>query len=92
MIQVKKIEPQTVHVFGPGILEDLGFLNEYEFTDLRAQIYTGKVSGYSFAFNNRLYCIDENGRYDKPEGLFDNIQNNLIVLCKKREDGSSWWR
>lgn len=75
-IRVKKIQPETVRVFGPEE-EDLGYLNEYEFNDLRAQIKENKAEGYTLVFNQVLYCIDKDGRYAKPDGLFDLYGDTL---------------
>lgn len=79
MIQVKKIQPQTVECFNPEG-NSLGFLNEYEFTDLRAQIHTEKNKGYYFIFDGEKCMIDTDGRYYPPKGLFETISDSLTIL------------
>lgn len=90
-IKVKKIEPQTVECFDP---EDnsLGFLNEYEFNDLRAQICETKSEGYYFLFQIPkndgpcMGCIDKDGRYHPIPGLFEEFESGLMRLIKSRID------
>lgn len=79
-IKVNKITPQTVECFDPNN-NSLGFLNEYEFHDLRVQIKREKVKGYYCIFDNRELFIDINGRIAFwPEGFFDVIENYMIEL------------
>lgn len=83
MIQVKKIEPQTVRALGP-MNEDLGLLNEYEFTDLRAQISEEGQEGYSIIYNSENIPIDKNGRLNFPRDLFRSIPDSLTRLLTRR--------
>lgn len=80
MIKVKKIELQTVECFDPKD-NSLGFLNQYEFTDLRVQIKENQISGYYTMFNNWQIFIDKNGELsDWPKGFFDTYTDLLMQL------------
>jgi hypothetical protein len=71
MIKIKKIEPPRVYVYKDKD-EFVGYLNEYEFNDLRVQIKFEKISGYYFEFNNRRIYICSDGKLQHyPHGLFD---------------------
>lgn len=79
IIHINKIEPQTVEVFTPKD-RSIGFVNEYEFNDLRVQIATHKLEGYYVMFNEVKHIINTNGRIDNwTSGLFDT---NEILLSK----------
>ena len=47
MIQINKITPPTLEIYDPDN-NSLGFVNEYEFLDIRVQIKELHLSGYSF--------------------------------------------
>jgi hypothetical protein len=79
MIKLNKIEPQTVEVFDPQN-NSLGFLNEYEFLDLRAQIAEQRVEGYYYMFNEDQIFIDKDGRSWQPNKLFNSIENSLVRI------------
>ncbi len=80
MIQVNKITPQTAELFNPQG-ESMGFLNEYEFNDIRIQIMREKAEGYYFMFEGEACVIDKNGRLDYwPEGFFDIYDKQLSKL------------
>lgn len=80
MIKVNKIEPFTCEAFSPEN-ESLGFLNEYEFYDLRIQIKEAKAKGYYMMFNNIRIGIDHQGNVeDDPNGFYDMIVNQLLKL------------
>jgi predicted ATPase len=80
MIQVNKITPQTVELFNPQG-ESMGFINEYEFNDIRIQIQKEKAEGYYLIFNNEACIIDKNGRVDYwPDGFFDLFDKQLDQL------------
>lgn len=81
MIEVKKIEPQTVEVFN-AFHQSLGFLNEYEFNDLRAQIAEQEVESYYLMFDDFQFSIDKHGRYERPTGLFELYGDTLSRLVK----------
>lgn len=71
MIKINKIEPQLVELFAPDD-SPLGFINEYEFNDIRVQIAQQKASGYYILFNNKKIIIEPTGRlHDWPNGMFD---------------------
>ena len=78
-IKVNKIEPQTVECFD-NTGKSLGFLNEYEFNNLRAQIAENKAEGYHIVFNSKKKGILPTGKIDDwDSGLFDV---NEIMLCR----------
>ena len=80
MIKVNRIEPQTVECFDNNH-KSLGFLNEYEFNDLRCQIAENKVNGYYIRFKNEAYVINSNGKLvNWPNGLFDTMETQLARL------------
>lgn len=81
-ITINKIEPYKCEAFSPNGIS-LGFLNEYEFNDLRIQIKTNKVEGYYMRpkEGGELCFIDSDGRIDYwPEGFYDLIENQLMHL------------
>ena len=81
MIKVNKIIPQTVEAFDPDG-NSLGFLNYFEFNDLRIQIMKEKVEGYYMMFNNERIDIDRDGDVHPWRiGFYDmgNIQINEMV-------------
>lgn len=77
MIKVNKIEVQTVeHFDSEG--NSLGFLNEFENADLRAQIVEQKAEGYYLVFKDKKIAIETNGKLsDWPAGLYDT--NELLI-------------
>jgi len=80
MIQVNKIVPQTVEFFAPDETS-LGWLNQYEFNDLRVQIMQSQVEGYTFEFENEIFDIDKDGRLPLwPKGFFEVIDEQLRKL------------
>lgn len=79
-IKIKKITTLTVECFDSNN-NSLGFINEYEFHDLRVQIKYAKAEGYYCVFNNEKLLIDINGRLSIwPDGFFDAIENSLMYL------------
>jgi hypothetical protein len=82
IIYINRITPQTVEVFTPADIS-MGFVNEYEFNDLRVQIATYSLDGYYVWHNNEKLYIDKHGRLpDWGNGLFDLIENQLCELFK----------
>jgi hypothetical protein len=80
MIQVNKIIPQTAELFNPQG-ESMGFLNEYEFNDIRIQIKKEKAEGYYLIFNDEACVINKDGRLDYwPDGFFDLFDKQLNKL------------
>jgi hypothetical protein len=79
-IVINKIEPQTVELYTPDNIS-LGFVNEYEFNDIRIQIKQKQVDGYYCMFNGHRFNIDKNGRSkDWVVGFFDLFDNQLDKL------------
>lgn len=77
---VNKIKPQEVEVFNSDD-KSLGFVNEYEFNDLRIQIAENNLEGYYVMFNDIKHPIDQNGRIeDWSQGLFDLFEIQLSKL------------
>jgi predicted ATPase len=81
-IKVTVIKPQTVEVFDPNN-KSLGFVNEYEFNDLRIQVATENISGYYVLFNGEKIQIEPSGKlFSWPVGFFDTIEQQLATLFK----------
>lgn len=79
---VNKIVPQEVEVFNPDD-KSLGFVNEYEFNDLRVQIAENKLEGYYVMYNDIKHPIDKNGRIENwSQGLFDLFETQLSNLFR----------
>ena len=82
MIKVNKYEVQTVEHFDNNG-NSLGFLNEWENTDLRCQIAEQKASGYYLMFNGLKIQIEPNGKILNWEnGLYDTNKILLVRLFK----------
>jgi hypothetical protein len=80
MISVQKIVPQTVELFDPQG-NSMGFVNEYEFNNVRIQIKNAKAEGYYCMFEGKKFVIDKNGRSkDWFPGFFDLIEYQLSQL------------
>lgn len=71
-IKVKKIKPPTVECFDPND-NSLGFLNEYEFTDLRSQIVKNKVNGFYCIFAGKKIDLNPNGSIEPNTKELFNI-------------------
>jgi len=81
MIQINKIIPQTVEAFDPDG-NSLGFINYFEYNDLRIQIIKEKAEGYYMMFNGERIDIDRDGDVNSWRiGFYDmcNIQINEMV-------------
>lgn len=84
-IVVNKIEPQQVELFDPNH-NSMGFINEYEFHDIRVQIKNQQVAGYYCKWTDEhgienIFNIDKDGRsWDWKDGFFDKITNYLMDL------------
>jgi len=82
MIKIKKIDIQAVEHFDPEG-KSLGFLNEYEATELRCQIAEEKAVGYFLKFNEQKIGITPDGKItDWVPGLFDTIETLFARLFK----------
>lgn len=82
VVHINRITPQTVEVFTPKG-RSMGFVNEYEFNDLRVQIAENKLEGYYVMYNNIKHPIDKNGRIeDWSQGLFDLFETQLSNLFR----------
>ncbi len=80
VIHINKIEPQTVEVFTPKG-RSMGFVNEYEFNDLRIQIATHKLDGYYVKYNDKKYYINKDGNLPFwTSGLFDLFETQLSKI------------
>lgn len=80
MIKINIIEPQTVELFNPDG-EFMGFINEYEFHDIRVQIKKEQVDGYYCRWKDHIFHIDKDGRsFDWIPGFFDTMENSLMQL------------
>lgn len=80
MIKVNKIEPFTCEFFTPKN-ESLGFLNEYEFNDLRMQILDEGIEGYYGIYNGIRINISSDGSVRPwPQGFYDLLPNQLNYL------------
>lgn len=81
-IQVTKYPVQTVEHFDASG-KSLGFLNEQENLDLRAQIAEQRASGYYLKFNELEVGILPNGKiHDWPNGLYDTNEKLLARIFK----------
>ena len=86
MIEVIKIEPQTVEVFDPSG-KSLGFLNEYEINNLRAQIAENEVAGYYLVFNDKKIEIQSNGFISEwPYGMFDMNEELIARMFRAQKE------
>ena len=80
MIEVKKITPFVCEAFDPEG-KSLGFLNLFEFNDLRIQIRANKAEGYYMQFEGQQITIDANGECsDYPKGFYDQLSDQLFQL------------
>lgn len=80
VVHINRITPQTVEVFTPAN-RSMGFVNEYEFNDLRVQIAEHKLEGYYVMYNNIKHPIDQNGRIENwSQGLFDLFEIQLSKI------------
>jgi len=80
MIKVNKITPFTCEFFTPEG-KSLGFLNEYEFNDLRVQIKNESAEGYYAMYNETKILIDKDARIGLWfEGFYDTIEKQLSQL------------
>ena len=81
-IVVKTIEPQKLEHFDPDG-NSLGFLNEYESTDLRVQIARNEAIGYYIKFDDFLATIQSNGKIvEWPTGMYDALESSTADLFK----------
>ena len=77
-IKIPIIDPPRVKVFWPNKTDEnkpgsmIGYLNEYEFAELRAQIAEKKVKGFKIQFGEKFIDIEVNG------GLGDNCPSIIF--------------
>lgn len=85
MITPKKITPYTCEAFDPQG-KSLGFLNDFEFNDLRIQIGKEKASGYYMKMKDGTVCnINHDGRVENwPSGFYDLYEIQLSDLLRIR--------
>ncbi len=80
VIHINKIIPQTVELFSSKG-RSLGFINEYEFNDIRIQIKRNKIEGYYIMFSDEKVVINSDGGIDNwVDGLFDLNTKQLNIL------------
>ena len=80
MIKVNKIVPFTCECFTPNGVS-LGFLNDFEFNDIRIQIKNEKAKGYYMVFEDEEIEITEHGRCTAwPVGFYDMWENQLAQI------------
>lgn len=79
MIEIKQIIAPTVELFDPEG-NSLGILNEYEFTEIRAQIKEQQLKGYSFKCEEGTFQIDWNGRLEYYPKCFDLLSDAYLRL------------
>lgn len=80
MVVVKKIEPQIAELFSPDDIS-MGFINEFEFNDVRIQIKEQQLEGYYCMLNGERSNITKHGKCDNWfEGFFDRIEIQLMKL------------
>lgn len=82
VVHINRITPQTVEVFTPAD-RSMGFVNEYEFNDLRVQIAKNELEGYYVLHNNEKLFISSDGHLSNwGTGMFDVIETQLSELFK----------
>lgn len=80
MIKVKRIIPFTCEWFDPNGIS-IGFLNDFEFNDLRIQVRNGQVSGYYAIYNKTKIEMTRNGRCTVwLDGFYDMFDKQLSEL------------
>lgn len=92
MIKINKIEPVTFKAYDPNG-NCLGYLNEYEFNDLRIQICKEGASGYYMIFVDRRIEIRPDGTLDGwPNGFYDlhEIQLSELIYLRGPKTSQEW--
>jgi hypothetical protein len=80
MIKVNPFVVPTRRTFDPDG-NSLGYLNIYEFNDLRIQIAKERAEGYYAMFEDKIIMIKSNGSCDCwPNGFFDQYEAQLREL------------
>jgi len=80
MIKVNPIVVTTRRVFDPDG-NSLGYLNIYEFNDLRIQIARERAEGYYAMFEDNIIMIRPDGSCSSwPNGFFDLYETQLREL------------
>jgi len=80
MIQLNIIEPIKRAVYDPD-RNLIGFLNIFEFNDIRLQIAKERTTGYYASFEGRIIQIRPDGSCDSwPNGFFDQYETQLREL------------
>lgn len=93
MIKPKVIEVPEWEVYEPSG-ERIGYMNIYEFNDLRIQISKERAEGYYVMFNDVKINIKPDGTTDRwPNGFFDQIETQLRELIRLRlPQTSAYWQ
>jgi hypothetical protein len=80
VIHINRITPQTVEVFTPAD-RSMGFVNEYEFNDLRVQIATNELEGYYVLHDNEKLFISSDGHLSNwGTGMFDLMEIQISKM------------
>lgn len=80
LLKPAKIVPQEVECFDPEGTS-FGFLNEYEFNDLRIKVKNANVTGYHAIFDGKKIDIQSNGEvHNWPVGFFDLFDSQLNTI------------
>lgn len=78
MIKINKIVPFTCEAFDPEG-NSLGFINEYEFNDLRLQIARAKAEGYYMMHEGKKVYLNNRGLVvDWPENGFYHLYGKQL--------------
>lgn len=84
MIKIRNIKEEKHQLFHPNH-NSLGFVNVYQFDDVRIQIAKKKLEGYYIMFKNEQININSNGSLDKnPDGFFDLSRYQSYALLTLR--------
>ncbi len=80
MIEINRIVPPSHEAFDPED-KSLGFLNMFEFNDLRIQIMEEKAEGYYMSYNGIKLFIDKDGMLPNwPNEFYDLFEKQLNRL------------
>lgn len=80
VVHINRITPQTVEVFTPAN-RSMGFVNEYEFNDLRVQIATNELEGYYVLHDNEKLFISSDGHLSNwGTGMFDLMEIQISKM------------
>ena len=78
MLRITKIKPPEVQFWYKETF--IGYVNEYEFNDLRIQIKDDKIEGYWVFSDDKEYHIFNNGRLTERPKCFKLLEEQLDIL------------